>query len=317
MHIRMITPAPAHSRKGNRISALRWARLLRQLGHRVSLSQQYAGESCGLLVALHAKRSHPAIAAYRQAFPDAPLIVVLTGTDVYRDIQHDDGARASLAMAGRLIVLQPLAIGELPARHRAKARVIPQSAPAPRSRPEPSRRAFEVSVVGHLRPVKDPFLAAEASRRLPPESRIRVIHLGAALEPGMEERARREMAENPRYRWLGEKPRWYTRRRMAASRVMVLSSIMEGGANVVSEAIVAGVPVLASSIPGSIGMLGGDYPGYFPVGDAEALASLLLRCEGDAGFLADLTRRVTRLAPQYTPERERQAWAELLAELIG
>ncbi len=316
----MITPAPAHSRKGNRISALRWARLLRQLGHRVTVSQEYAGESCGLMVALHARRSHPAIAAYRRAFPDAPLIVALTGTDVYLDIHSGpDGndARDSLAMADRLITLQPLAIEELPARHRAKARVIPQSVPTLRSRPEPSRTAFEVSVVGHLRPVKDPFLAAEASRRLPAGSRIRVIHLGAALEPGMEKRARREMAENPRYRWLGEKPRWFTRRRMAASRVMVLSSKMEGGANVVSEAIVAGVPVLASAIPGSIGMLGGDYPGYFPVGDAAALASLMLRCETDLAFLADLTRRVTRLAPQYTPQRERRAWADVLSELIG
>ena len=317
MHIRMITPAPAHSRKGNRISALRWARLLRQLGHRVSLSQEYAGESCGLMVALHALRSYPAIAAYRQAFPEAPLILALTGTDLYRDIQIDDDARASLAMADRLITLQPLAIEALPARHRGKARVIPQSVPALRSRPEPSRRAFEVSVVGHLRPVKDPFLAAEASRRLPAGSRIRVIHLGAGLEPGMEKQARREMAENPRYRWLGEKPRWFARRRMAASRVMVLSSKMEGGANVVSEAIVAGVPVLASAIPGSIGMLGGDYPGYFPVGDAGALASLMLRCETDPAFLADLTSRVTRLAPQYTPQRERQAWAKVLDELIG
>lgn len=317
MHIRMITPAPAHSRKGNRISALRWARLLRQLGHRVTLSQEYTGESCGLMVALHAMRSHAAIAAYRRAFPDGPLVVALTGTDLYRDIQHDDGAKESLAMADRLITLQPLAMDQLPHRHRAKVRVILQSVPPLRSRPEPSSTAFEVSVVGHLRPVKDPFLTAEASRRLPLESRIRVIHLGAALDPGMEKRALREMTENPRYRWLGEKPRWFTRRRMAASRAMVLSSKMEGGANVVSEAIVAGVPVLASSIPGSIGMLGEDYPGYFPVGDAAALASLMLRCENDPAFLADLTRRVTRLAPQYAPERERQAWADVLAEMGG
>ena len=129
MHIRMITPAPAHSRKGNRITALRWARMLRQLGHRVTLSQSYAGESCGLLVALHAKRSHASIVAYRQTCPDAPLIVVLTGTDVYQDIHVDDGAMESVAMADRLITLQPLAIGELPAQHRAKARVILQSVP--------------------------------------------------------------------------------------------------------------------------------------------------------------------------------------------
>lgn len=317
MRIRMITPAPAHSRQGNRVSALRWARFLRQLGHRVKLAQQYRDEECDLLLALHARRSHRSIARYRELHPEGPLIVALTGTDVYRDIHENMEARVSLRLADRMIVLQPMALNELAPWHQRKTRVIRQSVPAPRSPPPRIKRWFAVTVVGHLRPVKDPFVTAEAARLLPPASRIRVHHLGQALEAPMEKRARREMAENPRYHWLGERPRWQARRRMARSHLLVLSSKMEGGANVISEAIVAGTPVLASRISGSVGLLGEDYPGYFPVGDARALAALLTRAEREPAFLAALGEHVRALAPLFAPERERDALAALLAEVTG
>jgi glycosyltransferase involved in cell wall biosynthesis len=96
---------------------------------------------------------------------------------------------------------------------------------------------------------------------------------------------------------------------------MIISSRLEGGANVVSEAIVAGVPILASRIPGTVGLLGEAYPAYFDVGDTRALATLLWRAETDARFLARLARRVRQLAPRFTPARERAVWARLLRGL--
>jgi glycosyltransferase involved in cell wall biosynthesis len=90
---------------------------------------------------------------------------------------------------------------------------------------------------------------------------------------------------------------------------------MEGGANVISEAVVEGVPVLASHIPGSVGLLGPPYPGYFPVGDTEALARLLHRAETDAAYYARLRRWCSRLAPRFTPAREQRAWRRLLGEV--
>jgi putative glycosyltransferase (TIGR04348 family) len=221
-----------------------------------------------------------------------------------------------LGAATRLVALQPLAAQELASRLRPKLRVIYQSAPPTPGR-QVRRHTFDVCVVGHLREVKDPFRAALASRDLPPSSRIRILHAGEAMEPGMAEYARTEQANNPRYRWLGGIPRSKTRRLIASSRLMVLSSKMEGGANTISEALVDHVPVLASRIPGSIGLLGPRYPGYFSLGDTAELTRLLYRAEADPRFYAKLKAWCARRAPLFHPRRERQAWKQLLAELIA
>src|SRR4029077_6028274 len=127
--------------------------------------------------------------------------------------------------------------------------------------------------------------------------------------------ARAEMLSNPRYIWRDDVPRTGVRRLLARSHAMVISSLSEGGANVISEAVVAGVPILASRMDGNVGLLGADYPGYFPVGAPEGLPRLLWGIEADARFVARLRRAITRRAPLFKPEREVAAWRKLLAEL--
>ncbi len=316
MRIRIVTPKPRGSRCGNRVAAERWARLLRALGHRVSVEQYYNGGSCDLLIAVHARKSAAAIRRFRREYADAPLIVVLAGTDLYGDIHTSAEAQRSLRLASRLVLLQPKGMEVLPRGVRDRVRVIFQSARRPPGTFAPKRGTFEVGVLGHLRPVKDPFRTALAARLLPASSRIRVLHLGAALSKRVERRARAEEKANPRYRWLGSRPRWQALRILARCRLMVLTSKSEGGANVVSEAIVSSVPVISSRIAGSLGLLGERYPGYFPVGDTAALAALLERAETDAAFYAKLSKRCDRLAPLFDPARERHSWRELLAELL-
>jgi glycosyltransferase involved in cell wall biosynthesis len=174
-----------------------------------------------------------------------------------------------------------------------------------------------VCVLGHLRPVKDPLRTALAARLLPPTSRLRVLHLGAALSEEMAEQARAEAEANPRYRWLGEVPRGKALRVLGRCRLLVLTSELEGGANVISEALAASVPVVSSRIAGSVGLLGEDYPGYFPVGDTAALAALLGRAETDADFYRTLRERCARLRPLVDPATERRSWEALLRELAG
>ena len=314
MHLVIVTPAPPGTRHGNRATALRWARHLRALGHKVGVLVEWDGRDCDTLIALHARRSHGSIQRWRAAYPRRPLVLVLTGTDLYGDIRTDAGARESLALADRIVVLQARGLDELDPGTRDKTRVIFQSV-RPLRRGKPPRSTFLVTVIGHLREVKDPFRAAYALKYLPPESGIRVVQLGAAMNPEADREARSLMRTEPRYRWLGERDHADAMRWLGCSHAMVISSTMEGGAHVVSEAIAAGVPVIASDIAGNIGLLGDDYPGYYPVGDEQALAALLARAEADSEFLHSLEAAVKAQRSVTDPAAERRAIADLIATL--
>ncbi len=317
MKIQIVTPAPPGTSHGNRITALRWARILRRLGHRVSISQVYRNEVCDLLIALHARRSYPSINRFHHEQPEVPIVVALTGTDLYRDLGRDRAARASLELATRIVVLQPRALEKLPPKLRAGARVIHQSVEAIRqtTNTPTAHHNFDVCVIGHLRSVKDPFRAALAARALPPDSRICILQIGGALTRQVERQARREARINHRYRWLGELSRSRTLRILARCRLCVISSRIEGGANILSEAIVTEVPVLASRIDGNVGILGSDYPGLFGAGKTHELARLLRRAEMDPKFLTELRSRIRKLSPLFNPSREERAWARLLVEI--
>jgi putative glycosyltransferase (TIGR04348 family) len=314
----IVTPAPKGTRGGNRVTALRWAWRLRELGWRTRIAIGWNGEPCDLLIALHAKKSHASIARHASERPNAPRIVALTGTDVYGDLVADAEASASLALATRLVLLQPLGAARLPAWVLRKTRTIRQSARAPRSALSIEPPGTIVAcAIGHLRSVKDPLLAANAVSLLPEATRVRVLHVGDALDPGLSERAIAASAtSNGRWRWLGGRSRAETLRILAGSQVLVSTSVAEGGANVVTEAIACGVPTLATRIDGSVGILGEDYPGYFDVGDAAGLAGLLRRAESDDGFLATLKRECAALLPLVDPGVEREAWRNLLGELF-
>lgn len=312
MHIDLVTPYLPEVRNGNAHTAVRYARFLRRAGHRVDLTLSWVGGPVDALLALHARRVHASIAAFARDQPGKPLILVLTGTDLYRDIRTDADARRSLELATRLVVLQARGLDELAPALRAKTRVVYQSASAYAPRRRPSSH-FDVCVAAHLRAEKDPFRAAEACRWLPPESRVRVWHVGGELEAGLAERARRLETEQIRWHWLGGLSHGQSRERIARAHLMVISSRLEGGANVICEAVMAGTPVLASDIPGNRGMLGEDYLGYFPAGDDRALAALMRRAEADSAFMNDLRRQCEARRSLFEPEREAAAVAALLA----
>ena len=275
----IISPALAKANNGNWQTAARWSRFLRD-NYRVSCIGSNA--PCASLpppdgvIALHARRSATTLNYFADTAPTVPRILVLTGTDLYRDIRTDTQAQHSLHIATQLVVLQPAGLAELNMQLRKKTSVIFQSATllTPYRRPPALRRFFKVIMIGHLRAEKDPltFLRACVSLRDAP---ILFTHIGSALDTDMASHVAATQAATPRYRWLDNQPRAATRQQLKRSDVMVISSLMEGGANVIIEAVTSGVPVLASDIAGNRGMLGDDYLGYFPVGDAGALSALI------------------------------------------
>ncbi len=314
--IRIVVPAKAGHRSGNRVTARRWAGFLESLGHRVVIDVDYTREACDVLVALHAHRSAPAALRYRQRCPSGRLVMALSGTDLYRDLDGSVRGHEALAVSDRIVLLQGHGLTRLERNLHERCRVIHQSVVVPGRLPVKASRTFQVAVVGHLRPVKDPFLAARAVRDLPEDSRIRVVHFGAALDERMRARAEAEMGrDSGRYCWMGNRPHWQVMRQLARSRVMVLSSRMEGGANVVGESISVGTPVLSTRISGSIGLLGEDYGGFYEPGDVAKLRQLLLEAEKEGEFYSGIAKSCTALKSLFEPAHERRGWRELLKEL--
>lgn len=314
----IVTPALADANNGNWQTAQRWQRFLAPL-YPTRLLQAWPDHEAArddAMLALHARRSADSIAAWHARHGGERLALVLTGTDLYRDIDTDAAAQNSLELARFLIVLQDLGVQRLPVNLRGKARTIHQSARLRRSLDKSATR-LRALMVGHLRPEKSPetLFAAAHLLRLRPD--IRIDHVGHGLDPVLARQAAATRENCPHYRWLGARPHAETRRRIQQAHVLVHASRMEGGAHVVHEAILSGTPVLASRIDGNIGMLGTDYAGYFPWGDATALAALLGKCRAEPAFLADLRRQISARAALFMPETERLAVRQLAADLFA
>jgi putative glycosyltransferase (TIGR04348 family) len=331
MQIALATPVRPGVASGNQVTSQRWRRRLNELGHDVRLVDvsspdadpfaTAAGEvaaRCDLLVALHARRCAGAIASWKQAAAQRPVVVALAGTDLYVDLPENEAALGSLTLADAIVILQAKALDRLRSIDPAlvtKAFVVHQSVELPPLRPEPRGDRFTVAVLAHLRDVKDPLLAARAARRLPTASRVVVVHAGAAHEHRWASAARAEMELNPRYRWRGELTRHAALELLASADVLACTSHAEGGANVVSEAIALGVPVVGTAVDGTTGLLGDDHPGLVPIGDAEALAEVLRTLEGDPAVYAEARGRVEALRHLVDPAHEREGWASVLSAL--
>ena len=180
--------------------------------------------------------------------------MVLTGTDLYRDLANDASAQTSVRLADRLVVLQENAVLDLPHEVRAKAVVCFQSCTA-RKRLVKTSKHLRALMVGHLREEKSPCTFFDAARRLAGRQDILLDHIGEPLEDILGQEALALAGGVPNYRWLGGLSHEATRRRIQRAHVLVHPSRMEGGAHVVMEAVRSGTPVLASRISGNVGML--------------------------------------------------------------
>jgi putative glycosyltransferase (TIGR04348 family) len=312
----IVSPALAASNNGNWQTASRWQRFLAPVCA-AEIRAAWQGDDDGeVLIALHARRSADSIERFRERWPDGPIALVLTGTDLYRDLDSDARARHSLECASAIVVLHERGADGLDAASRVRSRVIVQSASALFVQRSPGDADFVA--VGHLRPEKDPQTLWAAARLLAADARPATIaHIGGALDAALGDAARAAMASCPAYRWLGALPHARTRRAIAGALALVHPSRIEGGANVVIEAVRSRVPVLASRIDGNRGLLGADYDGYFPAGDAASLAALMRRFVRDAAFASHLAAQCARREPLFRPAAERRAVRALVSDLLA
>ena len=282
---------------------------------RVIVQTAWDGAPADAMVALHAKRSAESIARFRDRVPSGGLGVVLSGTDLYRDLPASTEAVRSLDIADRIVVLQEDAQLLLRDAWRAKSTVIYQSA-TPLAARRKARDRLDCVMVGHLRVEKDPLTLFAAMDRLPSDLPIRVRHIGAPNDAELAKAARKHAAQDSRYVFSGALPHGLTRVAIAQAHVLVHPSVVEGGANVVVEAIASHTPVIASRISGNVGMLARDYPGYFEPRDAAGLASLLARAWKERGYLRVLSDACARRRPLFRPAAERRCVRELVENLL-
>ena len=321
MRLLMHVPLPRGSTRGNWITALRWEKILRRLGHTVNTvdPSEYKSvmtDSYDALIALHARRSAEAISKFRLTAPNTKIIVALTGTDLNIDLDNEakrlSSVTNSLEVADRILLLEREGLKRLPINMQTKCRVVYQSSSVPKLSRRPAPGFFTISLLAHLREVKDPFLIARAVNLLPNASKARVLHAGEATSPIWQEQALTLTQKNRRYEWLGAIPHHAALQLLADSDVTVLTSEHEGAPSVFSEAAVQGIPIIATRIPASVGLLGPDHPGLFNVGDASALSDLIDRAETDQTFYEDLCAANSDLKTRTAPEAEERSWWQLL-----
>lgn len=331
MRILILTPTPPGSNRGNQITADRWKALLEDSGHQVAIDMKFDPiHKPDCLITLHAKHSWPNIQSCRAILPDCPIVLCLTGTDLHIDFQpgtknhHSNETREnheavlkSLALSDAIVGLEPIGLSKIPRQFQDRCYVILQSALPFLPKPPKHPKRFTITVLGHLRSVKDPFRTAKAVRLLPSRSNIFVEQMGEALSEQMCRLAEQEANSNDRYHWLGNLPHHLAMKHLAASQLMVLSSFHEGAPSVLSEAIVNRIPIVASKIDATIGLLGSDYPGFFEAGDTRSLANQIATAEKDPGYLDTLNEWTEPLLPKLTPAFEKASWQNLLEEITG
>jgi len=317
--IGIVRPAASVPQDGNATTAERWRGLFDDLGFEVFLEESWDGRPCDVLIGMHARKSHASIVRFHRAHPAVPLIVCGTGTDLYTDVMpgEKDEVRESLGLAARIVVLQRLAVDQLPPELRERARVIYQSVSRSLTPVEKPTERFQVAFPANVRPVKDPLTAARAAALLPEDSRIVVVHAGSAIDDGLTGELEHAAAECPGFEMLGPLPHGEALALIRSSHLLLSTSRHEGGANVLSEALAEDVPIVTTHIPGALGMLGETYPGTFPVGDAEALAALLVRAESDAAFYDELRDACRDQAWLTDPRTEKECWGRLLDEVLA
>lgn len=315
LRIEIVTPAPPGTLHGNRITALRWQQFLSHLNYQSIVTEKWSKKPCDILIALHGLRSHDSIQGFKKAYPNHPVVLIMTGTDIYRDLKNSTKVIKSMEMADAIVVLQPDAIQSLPKKFHHKIQVIYQSVKGI-TKKSPPKRHFLASIIGHLRSEKDPFCAAQCLPLLPSNSKVQLVQLGKAMSPEFKKQAISIEKNVMRYRWLDQLSHSKTLQWLSRSHVMIISSIMEGGAHVVSEAIAIGIPVIASDIPGNRGLLGDTYPAYYPAGDKVALSKLLNKAEANPVFYQKLCRAIALRQKITKPELEKKSIQKLIQSLV-
>jgi glycosyltransferase involved in cell wall biosynthesis len=312
VHILVSSAYPLSSPKGNSITAKRIASLLSSAGHIAEAINTDMPPAADVMIALHATKALAASRRFKTQSPNSKLIIYLTGTDLYKDQPTNNPEFfEALSLADTLVISQPASLDSIPNCYKAKTSLVPASVLLPAVQHVSPPPSPSIALVGHLRPVKNPFLMNQALAQLSALD-VHAYTLGAALEPNMINEVNRWQKEDSRFKWLDDVAHAKTLSWMSQVNFTLNTSHSEGGSNAVTESIMLGTPVLASSIEGNVGLLGRNYLGYFEPGCSEELAKLINRALTDQDFSNDLALQIKELQPRFSAQKETDGWLSII-----
>lgn len=196
---------------------------------------------------------------------------------------------------------------DLPEKHQHKVSVVYNGLDPVFFEPHevPRHDPPEILYVGRLDPYKNvPQLVgafAEALRKLPPETRLRIIGPPDERYPEALALARQQDLL-PRMDWEGHVDDATLVEATRRATVLVLPSEYEGFGLPVAEAMACGTPVICSD-SSSLPEVAGDAARYVPSGDLFALKQALIEVLNDPAQQAEMSRKGKQQASRFTMER--------------
>ena len=333
MLIYLVSPHVGPSGRGNAVTVerLRAGLEARGVAARVLLPEDCpgAGPRPDIVHAFHAGHSGPAALSLASEL-HVPLVVTLTGTDYNEELDEPVAAervrrvlREARAVIGFSQGCAEHVVARLP-ELVSTLRVIPQ-APFVQGWTRPpcvrlARRpeAFTVLHLAGIRPVKSNLSAVAPLERLRARlPGLRLVFAGPALDAGYAERLSRRIAGLSWCRYAGELPRASIPGALAEADVVLNTSVSEGMANAVLEAMWWGCPVIAHDVPGNRELVAHEVTGLLYAGEAalEQCVERLAREPELAVRLASAAR--ARVDERYSPAAELDAHLELYRRLLG
>jgi len=316
MKINVCTGYPLDSPRGNTTTAFRIAERLQMAGHQATAMHTDTPPAADAQISLHALKT-AAASAYFAKHQSGKLFIRLTGTDINGGFEKNQSlSQQTIDLADKLIVTHPACLPQIPDRWQSKTVVIYPSVTMPELAVISSPTSPLFTCIGHLRPVKAPHLMYAAIQKIR-QTNLAAISIGNAYDVTDGQQALLNTRHDDRYHWHAGCDRATALAWMKASLATINSSISEGGANTVMEAIQLRIPVLATDIPGNRGFLGDSYDGYFETGRADQLADLMRRCLDDSGFVERLKIQLDGQRPLFSIQRESEQLSKLISENRG
>ena len=316
MKINVCTGYPLDSPRGNTTTAFRIAERLQMAGHQATAMHTDTPPAADAQISLHALKT-AAASAYFAKHQSGKLFIRLTGTDINGGFEKNQSlSQQTIDLADKLIVTHPACLPQIPDRWQSKTVVIYPSVTMPELAVISSPTSPLFTCIGHLRPVKAPHLMYAAIQKIR-QTNLAAISIGNAYDVTDGQQALLNTRHDDRYHWHAGCDRATALAWMKASLATINSSISEGGANTVMEAIQLRIPVLATDIPGNRGFLGDSYDGYFETGRFDQLADLMRRCLDDSGFVERLKIQLDGQRPLFSIQRESEQLSKLISENRG